>query len=166
MSHRLFGILLALTFFGWMSPNVFAINVSFFPQKGVMGKRAWDFTLPTVTDKTFTLSESIAGKKAIIFFGTTWCPYCRKQFMKINSVYKEITKKEIVVVFVNVGESKASVKKYLSRNRYDFDVVMDYKESLGELYPFAGIPALFFVDEKGVIKALLYDLPKDYHKFF
>lgn len=170
LKKRLLGILLALSFIGASAQNVWAINVSFIPQKTIgkaaIGKKAWDFTLPTLKDNEFKLSKVIAGKKAIIFFGATWCPYCRRQLMKINSLYKEIAKKEIVVVLVSLGESKMAVKKFFDRNRYNYDVVMDYKETLGELYPFAGIPALFFVDEKGYIKSLFYDLPKDYQKYF
>lgn len=160
----LWGILLLLSFLT-ATPEVFAFNVAFIPQK-VVGQKAWDFTLPTVQGKEFKLSESIAGKKTIIFFWATWCPYCRKQLKLIHSFSKEFNKKEINLVLVSAGESKSAVEKYLRRNRYDYDVVLDYKESLGELYPFPGIPALFFVDEKGYIKALFHSLPKDYQKYF
>lgn len=143
-----------------------ALSDLFFIPHQVVGQKAPDFSLPTVRGQEYKLHPSITGKRAIILFWATWCPHCRKQLAQIHSLNKELNANNIAIVLVNLGESKAAVNQYLDRNKYDFDVVMDYKKSLNDLYPMEGIPALFFVDEKGIIKSQEYALPKNYLQQF
>jgi thiol-disulfide isomerase/thioredoxin len=72
------------------------------------------FSAKTLTGETVN-NQSLMDKVVLVQFWTTWCPYCRRDAELIDSLIDEFGKTGLVVLAVNVGESK---KKYgLSSNR-------------------------------------------------
>lgn len=162
------GLLLLVLFFnGIIAPLPVEAtgDIGFMPDRSI-GKEAQDFTLPTARGGQFHFKEAIAGQRSVIVFWTTWCPYCRRELKKINALSEKLKGDNIIPVYINIGESKAKVEKFLADNQYEFDVVLDEKQSLNNAYPIQGIPTLFFVDETGTIKMVEHGLPEDYLRYF
>ena len=126
----------------------------------LIGKVAYDVSLPTVTGGRKSISQACGSKKAVIFFWATWCPHCHDEITRMVQNLDAITK-DLNVVLVSEGETKADVAAYLKNNKVPLDSLLDEDAVLQEPYQLEGVPTLFFVDEKGVIRDVRHDLPGD-----
>ena len=135
-------------------------------EMSLVGKAAYDATLPTALGQHKSLSQAREGKKAVLFFWATWCPHCRDEITRMNKNLDAITAKGIKIVLVSIGETKEDVAAYLKRNAVVLDSFLDEDNVLQGPYDLVGVPTLVFVDEKGVIREVRHDFPDDYERFF
>ena len=56
--------------------------------------------------------SSYKGKPVVLFFWTTWCPYCRQELKKLNQQYPLMVKEGIVILGVNVNETENKVRRF------------------------------------------------------
>lgn len=138
----------------------------FFMENENIGKPVPDFTLPTLSGQKVNLTQFLNGKRGIIFFWATWCPHCRAALDELNRDKDKIAQENIQLVLVDVGEDEAAVRKYLERNKINFEVFLDQKNSLAEDYGLIGIPTFYFVDEKGIVKDVGHSHPENYAEIF
>jgi peroxiredoxin len=127
----------------------------------LIGKPAADFTLNTLKEQNVNLTQYRDGKKAIIFFWATWCPHCRTELKRLAQIHQEIEAKGIKLVVISLGEQRDTVEAYVERNQIPFDIFLDEEQSLEESYRIVGVPTIFFLDEKGVIKLVDHALPEN-----
>src|SRR5215467_12941216 len=73
------------------------------------------FTATATTGEKFN-NDSIKGKVVLLEFWTTWCGYCADEAPFVDKIGKEYAGKGLIVLAVNVGESKKTVKKYLEQH--------------------------------------------------
>lgn len=109
-----------------------------------------DFKLKDINDKEVSLSQ-FKGKKVMLNFWATWCGYCVKEMPYMQNIHNEIKDKDVVILAINVGESKDKVKKFIEKNGYDFSVVLDEKQKISESYGIQAFPTTLFVDEEGFV---------------
>lgn len=129
---------------------------------GLLGKEAPGFEARTLTKDKATLDEYREGKKAIVFFWATWCPYCRKEIVTLSKKMEDLRKKDIKLIMVNVGEQPKKVRAFLEKNKVEADVFLDQDSSIAEAYGVFGLPTFFYVNEKGIINASENILLDDY----
>ncbi len=148
--------------------NVFAMGQmpSAGASGGLTGKPAPEFTLEHTSGGQKTLREARNGKKSVIFFWATWCPHCHDEILHISNNLATLNQKGIQVVLVDMGEGKEEVQEYLLRNKVGLDSFIDGDNSLQGPYGIIGIPTLFFVDEKGIVRNLKYEFPPEYEELF
>jgi peroxiredoxin len=76
-----------------------------------VGDKARDFTLPTVTAKSFSLSRELAAGPVVLVVLRGWpgyqCPFCTRQFADFKAHAKEFEQSHARVVFVYPGPSDA-----------------------------------------------------------
>ena len=147
-------------------PWTMAMSGTGFINETLVGKPAADFTLETVKGNKVNLTKYRDGKKAIVFFWATWCPHCREELKHLNELQKEINDKGIKIVLISLGEEKTTVVEYLERHHYDYEVLLDENQTLEGPYQLVGVPTLFFIDEKGVIKLVDHAFPSNYEEVF
>ncbi len=135
-------------------------------ETSLVGKAAYDATLPTALGGPKSLSQAREGKKAVLFFWATWCPHCHDEITRMDKNMEAITAKGIKIVLVSIGEAKADVAAYLKYNHVPLDSLLDEDNALQGPYDLIGVPTLVFVDEKGIIREVRHDFPDDYEKFF
>jgi peroxiredoxin len=146
-------------------PSFTLAQFPFFQNPGI-GKPAPDFTLATLNGKDINMTQYRDGKNAIIFFWATWCPHCRAALRDLNQKREEIAKKEIQLILVDLGESENEVRSYVDRNKIGLEVFLDKEASLAEPYGIIGVPTFFFVDKKGLVKAVKHSLPENFDQIF
>jgi thiol-disulfide isomerase/thioredoxin len=134
--------------------------------KGGSLKMAADFTLTDLNGKQVTLSE-LKGKNVFLNFFTTWCGPCKEELPSIQKIEKEYKDKDLLVYLVNLGEDENTVKDFLKKNNYTFNVLMDINSDAGNLYRTTEIPTSFFINKEGAIAAthtgkMTYEQVKDY----
>ncbi len=70
------------------------------------------FHAKTLTGETYN-NASVKGKVVLLEFWTTWCPYCKEEEPLVDAVDHEFSSKGLVVLAVDVAESKKTVNNYL-----------------------------------------------------
>ena len=158
---------LFLVFCLWSS-NVFAMGQAPSGQvrEGFTGDAAPDFTMETTSGAPKSMSQARQGKKAVIFFWATWCPHCHEGLLRMNEHAAAMGKAGIKIILVDLGEPKEEVKEYLLRNHFHWDSFVDTDNSLQEAYQIIGVPTLYFVDEKGLIRSVQHGFPSNYEQLF
>ena len=141
-----------------------AMGQLFFMENSNLGKAAPDFTLDTLKSRNVNMTRYRDGKSAIVFFWATWCPHCREALQGLNNNATRLAEKGIKVILVDIGESSVEVKEHVEKNRVNFDVFLDKDTSLGEPYGIIGVPTFFFLDDKGIVKAVEHSLPDNYEE--
>ena len=111
------------------------------------------FRAKTLNGENFT-NDSLKGKVVLLQFWTTWCPYCRREQSLVDDLHQEFAGKGLVVLAVDVGESKKTVKKYLAANPRTVRIVLNDDTNLAAMYAATQYPIYVVVDREGNIAAM------------
>jgi thiol-disulfide isomerase/thioredoxin len=108
------------------------------------------FVAKTMSGETFT-NASIKGKVVLLQFWATWCQYCRGEQKIVDDVQKEFANQGLIVLAVDVGESKKKVKKYLEENSRAVRIVLTEDTNLAAMYAATSYPIYVVIDRDGNI---------------
>ncbi|MBU1871834.1 MAG: TlpA family protein disulfide reductase, partial [Candidatus Omnitrophica bacterium] len=124
---------------------------SVFAQEAQVEASLYDFTLKDLDGKEVRLAEFKGKQPVVLFFWTTWCPYCLRELRYLNSIYQNFISDDIVVLSINVQESKAKVKKFISKNPTLLKVLLDSDGVVAYSYRLIGVPTFILINKKGEI---------------
>ncbi len=96
-------------------------------------------------------NDSIKGKVVLLDFWTTWCPYCAAEEHLVDSLGAEFADKGLIVLAVNVGESKKTVKRYLENSPRKTPIVLTDDTNLAAMYEATVYPIYVVIDRDGNI---------------
>lgn len=130
----------------------------------LLGKEAPNFISRTLTRDQQSLNEYRDGKKAIVFFWATWCPYCLKEMTTLSRKTEDLGKKDIKLILVNIGESPQKVGAFLEKNKIEAEVFLDQDTAIAAAYRIVGVPTFFYVNKKGIVNAVENALLDDYEE--
>jgi len=121
---------------------------------GLAGDRepAPRFNAKTTAGEKFT-SDSLKGKVVLLQFWTTWCPYCRQDQPLVDSLDQKFRDQGLVVLAVDVNESKKTVKKYLEQSPRSCRIVLTEDTNLAAMYAANSYPIYVVIDREGNIVA-------------
>ena len=85
-------------------------------------------------------NELVKGKVTLVEFWTTWCQYCRRDENAIQSIVKDFGGQGLVVLAVNVGEPKRTVKQYLERSQRAGSIILLQDTNLAALFAARSFP--------------------------
>jgi thiol-disulfide isomerase/thioredoxin len=122
-------------------PRLFAINTR---------ETAPEFRAKTLAGKTFT-SQSLKGSVVLIQFWTTWCRYCRRDQEPVEAIARDFEPKGLVVLAVNVGESKKKVEAYLEESPRSCHIVLTGDTNLAAAFAATSFPLYVLIDSNGRI---------------
>jgi thiol-disulfide isomerase/thioredoxin len=106
------------------------------------------FNATTTAGEKFN-NDSIKGKVVLLEFWTTWCGYCADEAPFVDKIGKEYASKGLVVLAVNVGESKKTVKKYLEQHPRSVRIVFMEDTNLAAMYAAKSYPIYVVIDREG-----------------
>jgi len=129
------------------------------------GRQAPAFSLATIGGSTVTLS-GLKDKKVVLFFFTTWCPYCREKFGPLAAEKAALEKEGAVLLPINVGESAAKIDSFREKNAISFDILMDMDGAVAKKYGVVGVPTFILIGAKGSVLYDGNDLPWNYAEIF
>ena len=118
-----------------------------------VGKPAPDFTLVDLEGNQISLSD-FRGETVFVNFWATWCPPCRAEMPEIEAIYQEYKDKGVVVIGVDIQETKEEVLQYIQEGGYSWTFVLDTTGEVTTNYQITGIPSSFFIDREGIIRAM------------
>jgi len=108
------------------------------------------FNAKSTSGESFS-NASIKGKVILLEFWTTWCGYCRAEAPLVEKISHEYTEKDFIVLAINVGESRKTVKKYLDQNPRTCRIVLTEDTNLAAMYAATAYPIYVVIDREGNI---------------
>jgi thiol-disulfide isomerase/thioredoxin len=110
-----------------------------------------DFQLQDLNDNTISFSD-FSGQPIMLNFWATWCGPCRHEMPFIQQVFENWQGKDLVILTINLGESKEKVSEFMRSNALTFPVLLDTNTNTADKYNVTAIPTTFFIDANGVIQ--------------
>ncbi len=118
--------------------------------KPTLGTLAPDFVLEeSGTGNQVALSD-FRGQPVVLNFWATWCVPCRTEMPDLQEAHNE---EGVVVLAVNWQESDTVVQGFLDEFDLTFPTVLDSQGTVRQHYGVVGLPATFFIDAEGVLRA-------------
>ena len=114
------------------------------------GAPAPRFHAKTTSGESFN-NESVKGKVVLLEFWTTWCQYCHQEEALVEQVNKQFADKGLVVLAIDVAESKKTVKKYLEQHPRSCRIVLTEDTNLAAMYQANVYPIYVVIDRDGNI---------------
>ena len=107
-----------------------------------------DFRGKTLAGESFS-RDGLKDKPILIQFWATWCGYCRRDEPAVERIVSE--QPNLVVLAVNVNESKQKIRSYLERSRRTPKIVATEDTNLPAVFEVKAFPTYVLIDKKGGI---------------
>jgi cytochrome c biogenesis protein CcmG/thiol:disulfide interchange protein DsbE len=105
-------------------------------------------------DGTLRTLRDLRGQVVLINIWATWCPPCRAEMPAIQQAYAEYRERGFVVLAVNQREDAAAITPFLEQQGLTFPILIDRDGQASATYQASALPSSFFVDRRGVIRAV------------
>ncbi|MBI2678116.1 MAG: TlpA family protein disulfide reductase [Candidatus Koribacter versatilis] len=115
-------------------------------------ERAPNFRARTMDGQSFN-NASVKGKVVLLQFWTTWCPVCKSEEHLLDAIDKEFAPRGLIVLAIDVGEGKKTVKKYLQEHPRTVRIVLNDDTNLAAMYAADAYPVYVVIDREGNIAA-------------
>ncbi len=128
-------------------------------QKALLDK-PFTIAAKTVDGKDFT-TEDMKGKVILVDFWATWCGPCRASLPHVKDTYAKYHDKGLEIVGIDNDYDTKSVTTFTAKEEmpwpqlYDADAAANHQwNSLSPKYGVNGIPCMFLIDKKGVLRSV------------
>jgi thiol-disulfide isomerase/thioredoxin len=118
-----------------------------------VGELAPDFSLADLDGNQISLSD-FRGETVFVNFWATWCPPCRAEMPEMEAIYQEYKNKDVVIIGIDVRETKGEVLQYVQANGYNWTFVLDTTGAVTGTYKVPAIPTSFFINREGIIQTV------------
>lgn len=99
-----------------------------------------------------TLPDTSKAKVVFVDFWASWCNPCRESFPVLNELAKKYADRGLVVIGVNLDETKSDMEHFLKSNPASFPVVRDASESVAKKLGIRTFPSSFVLDKDGKVR--------------
>lgn len=128
------------------------IGLSFFAYSFDLKIVPSEFTLPSYTSPKNEVSfKYLKGKKTVINFWATWCTSCIIEVPELNKLKASDTSGEFHFLAISAGDTKKKIKKFIRKNGFNFDILMDKDRSVSKKWGVNSLPVTLVLDENGKI---------------
>lgn len=120
-----------------------------------LGDIMHDFTVKTTDGETFTLSEALKTKKAVLInFWYINCSWCQEEFPYMNSVYQQYSD-DIAIIALNpyASDTENAINTYKSASGITFPMAK-IDTALVEAFGVEAYPTSVMVDRYGMISVI------------
>lgn len=117
----------------------------------------WNITDWINADKPLKLSD-LKGRVVVINTWSETCSYCTDSLPYIEQLYKKYNGHDVVVVgmflphFFKAEWTKEGIEKVVRENNITYPIGIDWDYSITRSYNTRGIPAVFLIDVKGIMR--------------
>ena len=113
-----------------------------------------EFKLSGLQDKKGVDLNSLRKKHKVILvdFWASWCEPCKLSMPILNKLEKKYRSKGLVVIGINVDDSRESGIGFAKENPVDFRLVFDEGKKIIDKVGVATMPSSFLIDNKGKVR--------------
>ena len=147
LGFLLLGALRALALLRWRLEQLEAITPTRVGRGGLKpGKKAPDFTLPSVAGDVVSLHDFV-GRTVLLVFTQSGCKPCHRITPELNKLQRG---GDVQVLVVNNGEPEAT-RRWADEAHAAFPVLAQQQFAVSKRYEMYATPFAFLIDELGVI---------------
>ena len=116
--------------------------------------KAPDFTLQSIDDSSYTLSE-MKEKVILINFWATWCGPCRMEIPEFNELQKSYHEKGLEILGISVSDNKNQLKNFAKSFAVDYPLLYGSAKEMSKIMrDYDGVyavPSSFLIGKNGKI---------------
>jgi thiol-disulfide isomerase/thioredoxin len=118
-----------------------------------IGKTAPEVVSHNLEDKEVKLSD-LRGKVVILDFWATWCPPCRAMIPHSRELVEKMKDKPVVLISISSDAKKETLTQFIEKEPMPWTHWWEgtRSDSLHNVWNIQGIPTVYVVDAKGVIR--------------
>jgi len=129
-----------------------------------------DFELESLDGTMIKLSD-LRDKNVIVNFWATWCGFCVEEMPDLQKLQETYKDDDLLILAVNVGETKEEVEKFMEDNKIDLTVLLDKDSSVANTYGLRSFPSTLAINKKGEVVSgyvgmLTYEQMESLYKYF
>jgi peroxiredoxin len=102
-------------------------------------------------DQKVINSDSFRGKNVLLTFWATWCIPCINELPLLKEIYSKYKKDGLAVISVSLDSDSLQLVKFIKEKKLNWIHIFSNKK-MRNLYHINPIPAVFLIDEKGIIR--------------
>jgi len=117
---------------------------------------ATDFNLVNLEGEIVKLSD-YKGKIVVLDFWATWCGPCKASFPNMQKLVNKYKDKDVEFFFIDSfereenEENQQKVSKYMTENKYSFNVLFDFDNKVAANYKIKLIPMKVVINKNGEV---------------
>ncbi|MCU0650677.1 MAG: TlpA family protein disulfide reductase [Candidatus Omnitrophica bacterium] len=115
------------------------------------GSAAADFKLNDLSGRAYQLSSYRGKQPVLLFFWTTWCPFCLQSMQVLNRDYASFEQKGIELFGINAGERRSSVERLARNYNIKYTILLDEESTATDKYRILGVPTYVLIGKDGRI---------------
>jgi thiol-disulfide isomerase/thioredoxin len=97
------------------------------------------------------LPDSLKGKVVIVDFWASWCGPCKESFPVMDELQGRFGKQGLVILAVNVDETKGAMDDFLKEHPATFNIIRDAKKKLVSKVNIQSMPTSFVLNGEGKV---------------
>lgn len=127
-----------------------------------VGQPSADFSIQAFDGRNFSRA-TLEGKPFLLVFWNTWCPICMQELPKINRLAERLGPGGPAILGINTGinDNESKARAYWEKSGYVFSSGFDRHFEITTAFRVRGVPTIFLVDSKGVVRYKQAQLPED-----
>jgi thiol-disulfide isomerase/thioredoxin len=132
------------------------------PKRGTeVGNLAPEFQLVQMDGSRLALAD-LSGQPAVLVFWASWCGFCRDEAPHVNKIADSYVSRGVRVFGINVRDSQARTESGVKDFGIRYAVLRDIDGTTARSYKVEGIPTVFFLDGKGIVRYVGNGVPANY----
>lgn len=116
-----------------------------------IGESAPEISALELNNQTVKLSD-FRGKVTVLRFWSSGCRACVDEMPVIDKFSKRYSGKGLIILAVNMGESKESVENFVKDLNISYPVLLDPALIAAKKYGVKAVPTTFLIDRNGIAK--------------
>jgi thiol-disulfide isomerase/thioredoxin len=116
------------------------------------GKDAPSFRGVSLDGKTYSL-DALKGRPVLLDFWASWCGPCLRSMPVVEKLHNDFGSAGLVVLAVDVGESRETVEKFLKTRTLPYPVIMGDEGGIPAAYAVNAFPTFVMIGPDGKIAA-------------